>query len=110
MIVGFVLPEGLSGAPDDFVRFPRRDSFDPFHDVGGRRGWLHEQMNMIAHYHPRGDFAQAPLVRRSKHLRHHVSDFRVFEPHWTSVGCIELAIRFDECFTRCFLYALPGRH
>jgi hypothetical protein len=53
-------------------------------------------MNMIAHYHPSGDFAQPSLVRRSKHLCHHVSNLRVFEPHWTSVGCIELAIRLTN--------------
>jgi hypothetical protein len=51
VVIGFVLPEGLTNAPQSSIRVARGDSFDAARDSSQRRSGQEEYVYVIRHHH-----------------------------------------------------------
>jgi len=105
--VRLILPEGMPGEPEQSVGLPRGPGLQPARDGGDGHVGQDQQMYVIGHYHPRGQFVPVSEgFSALNRLRHQVGNAGIAQPLWAGPRVIEGAISRYERVARCGVGAL----
>ena len=101
MIVGFVLPEWLSGALQQVIGAARGRSLQPARDHGEIGSGLDEHVYMIRHRNPGAEFVEALIAFSDlDRLRDEIRYAAVFEPQRSGALAIQDSISGSEGVSR----------
>src|ERR1051326_8494289 len=98
VVVRFILPEGLPGAIQNFIRTFRREVFDRFGNFchWGRR--VHDDVDMVRHNHPSHEFIKLQFrLSESERVNHNLRDPIIAQPGRPEPSGIQLGLVGSEC-------------
>jgi hypothetical protein len=100
MIIRFALPEWLTGAREDQIRFPSGRPFQPLQDSAGLLPRPNQHMNVIGHYYEGAQIVASVVATAMESLYHQVRHFRAFQGHRSQPRGIQITIHPYEGFAR----------
>ena len=97
MVVGFSLPEGLAGAPQDLVGGSGRKALERLLELAGRDSGRQQHVDMVRHHHPGMQFIVLQvLLPEAEGIDHDLGDVVSTQPSRAVTGLIQVVIDTDE--------------
>jgi hypothetical protein len=100
-IVGLSLPERPAGLPDEQIGFASGPPLDPSNQLACFDEWSGQDMDVIGHHHPSGQFAPVVVFSGGADSRaDNVGDVRAAQPHRSFTSRVKTPVHPNESLTR----------
>lgn len=99
MVVGFALPERLTGAGQDLIGFPRCCSFQLLEYTTGFLFWTKQNVNVVGHDYQGSQIVKTVFAAVFESLNNQPSHLRMPEKHRPVACSVQVAVHPRKCFS-----------